>query len=45
MGSVICFSWSVVIVDMLNTFTKNYIYSKAQVNDILSIIHKNDLIT
>ena len=30
---------------MLNTFIKNYYYSKAKVNNILSIIYKNDLIT
>ena len=43
--SIICFSCSIVIVDMLNTFMKNYNYSKAKVNNTLSIIYKNDLIT
>ena len=28
---------------MLNTFIKNYNYSKAKVNNILHIIYKNDL--
>ena len=35
MSSIICFSCSIVIVDMLNTFMKKYIYSKAKVNNII----------
>ena len=42
MISMICVSCSIVILDMLNTFIKNYIYFKSKVNNILSIIYKND---
>ena len=45
MISMICVSCSIVILDMLNTFTKNYNYFKSKVNNILSIIYKNDLVT
>ena len=45
MISMICLSCSIVILDMLNTFIKNYNYFKAKMNNILSIIYKNDLIT
>ena len=44
-SSIIYFSCSVVIIDMSNTFVKSYNYSKAKVNNILSIIYKNDLTT
>ena len=36
--SMICVSCSIVILDMLNTFIKNYNYFKSKVNNILSII-------
>ena len=45
MISMICVSCSIVILDRLNTFIKNYNYFKSKVNNILSIIYKNDLIT
>ena len=35
---------NIVILDMLNTFLKNNNYFKAKINNILSIIYKNDLI-
>ena len=44
MISIICLSCSVVIVDMLKTFMKNYNYFKAKVNNILSIVYRNDRI-
>ena len=43
MISTICLSCSIVILDMLNTFLKNYNYFKAKINNILSIIYKNGL--
>ena len=43
MISMICFSCYIVILDMLNTFVKNYNYFKAKINNILSITYKNDL--
>ena len=42
--SMICLSCFIVILDMLNTFLKNYNYFKAKMNNILSITYKNDLI-
>ena len=45
MISMICVSCSIVNLDMLNTFIKNYNYFKAKINNILSIIYKNDQIT
>ena len=36
--SMICVSCSIVILDMLNTFIKNYNCFKSKVNNILSII-------
>ena len=48
MISMICVSCYTVILDMLNTFIKNYNYFKSKVNNILSIIkklYKNDQIT
>ena len=45
MISMICVSCSIVILDMLNTFIKNYNHFKSNVNNILSIIYKNDQIT
>ena len=45
MISMICVSCYIVILDMLNTFLKNYNYFKSKVNNILSIIYKNDQIT
>ena len=45
MISMICVSCSLVILDMLNTFVKNYNYFKAKVNNILINTYKNDLIT
>ena len=44
MISMICVSSSIVILDMLNTFVKNYNYFKAKINNILSTTYKNDLI-
>ena len=44
MISMICVS-CIGILDMLNTFIKNYNYFKTKVNNILSIIYKNDEIT
>ena len=43
--SMICVFCFIVILDMLNTFIKNYNYFKSKVNNILSIIYKNDQIT
>ena len=45
MISMICVSSSIVILNMLNTFVKNYNYFTAKINNILSIKYKNDLIT
>ena len=45
MISMICVSCSIVILDMLNTFIKNYNHFKSNVNNILGIIYKNDQIT
>ena len=45
MIGMICVSFSIVILDMLNTFIKNYNYFKSKVNNILSIIYKNDQTT
>ena len=45
MISMICVSCSIVILDMLNTFIKNYNYFKSKVNNILSITYKNDQVT
>ena len=45
MISMICDSCSIVILDILNTFVKNYNYFKAKVNNILSTTYKNDQIT
>ena len=42
MISMICVSCSMVILDMLNTFLKNYNYFKLKLNNILSIIYKNN---
>ena len=42
MISMICVACSIVILDMLNTFIKNYNCFKSKVNNILSIIYKND---
>ena len=44
MISMICVFSSIVILDMLNTFVKNYNYFKAKMNNILSTTYKNDLI-
>ena len=45
MISMICVSCSIVILDMLNTFIKNYNCFKSKVNNILSITYKDDQIT
>ena len=45
MISMICVSCSIVILNMLNTFIKNYIYLKSKITNILSIMYKNDQIT
>ena len=45
MISMICVFCSIVILDMLITFIKNYNHFKSNVSNILSIIYKNDQIT
>ena len=43
MISIICFQASIVIADLLNKFIINSNYFEAKINNILSIIYKNEL--